>query len=66
VIGIANGSHEWSDTDDHIEALGIAIAAAIAVGGLVKIDLVDANHQVVDSASVTFDVPARVGARPPL
>jgi hypothetical protein len=32
----------------------------------VLIELVDANHQVVDKGSVTFEVPDKTGAPPPL
>ena len=32
----------------------------------VRIDLVDANHQVVDKGTVKFDVPKKDGTRPPL
>jgi Family of unknown function (DUF6130) len=32
----------------------------------VLIELVDANHQVVDKGTVKFDVPSKGGARPPL
>ena len=32
----------------------------------VRIELVDANHQVVDKGTVKFDVPSKAEARPPL
>lgn len=32
----------------------------------VRIDLVDANHQVVDKGTVKLDVPAQAATRPPL
>jgi hypothetical protein len=32
----------------------------------VLIELVDANHQVIDKGTVTFDVPEKAATRPPL